>query len=128
MPRPDSRYGLSKAFGEDIAIYYANKHGISAMCLRIGTCREIPHDERALSTWQSYEDLLRLIDACFAAPKLGCTILYGVSDNDRSWWSNAGASHVPYRPQDNAEAFAAKLLPEGDTRDFTVPSGISQAS
>ena len=35
--RPDSRYGLSKAFGEDVALYYANKHGISAMCLRIGS-------------------------------------------------------------------------------------------
>ena len=120
--RPDSLYGVSKAFGEDLASFFADKYGMDFACLRIGTARPDPIDPRHLSTWQSYEDLLRLIDACFAAPKLGCTILYGVSDNDRSWWSNAGAPHVPYRPQDNAEAFAAKLLPEGDTRDFTTPA------
>ena len=86
--RPDSLYGVSKAFGEDLASMYADKYGVESACLRIGTARPDPVDPRHLSTWQSYEDLLRHDQACFAAPKLGCTILYGVSDNDRGWWSN----------------------------------------
>jgi len=91
-PRPDSLYGVSKAFGEDLASLYADKYGLEIACLRIGTAKPEPSDPRHLSTWQSYEDLLRLIKACFAAPRLGCTILYGVSDNDRRWWSNAAAA------------------------------------
>jgi uronate dehydrogenase len=120
--RPDSLYGVSKAFGEDLASFFADKYGMDIACLRIGTARPDPIDPRHLSTWQSYEDLLRMIEACFAAPKLGCTILYGVSNNDRSWWSNKLNPHVDYRPQDNAETFAAKLIPDGDSRDFSDPA------
>ena len=119
--RPDSLYGVSKAFGEDLASFFADKYGVESACLRIGTARPDPIDPRHLSTWQSYEDLLRMIEACFAAPKLGCTILYGVSNNDRSWWSNAAAAHVDYRPEDNAERFAATLIPDGDKRDPEAP-------
>jgi uronate dehydrogenase len=119
--RPDSLYGVSKAFGEDLASLFADKYRLEIACLRIGTAKGEPSDPRHLSTWQSYEDLLRMIEACFAAPRLGCTILYGVSDNDRSWWSNAQAPHVDYRPQDNAERFAPALLGKGDTRDPEAP-------
>jgi uronate dehydrogenase len=120
-PRPDSLYGVSKAFGEELASFFADKYGLEVACLRIGTAKGEPTDPRHLSTWQSYEDLLRLIEACFAAPRLGCTILYGVSNNDRSWWSNKVASHVDYRPQDNAEQFAPAMLGNGDTRDPEAP-------
>lgn len=119
--RPDSIYGVSKAFGEDLASFFADKYGVESACLRIGTARPDPVDPRHLSTWQSYEDLLRMIEACFSASKLGCTILYGVSDNDRRWWSNERAANVDYRPQDNAERFADALLPDGDRRDPEAP-------
>lgn len=120
-PRPDSLYGVSKAFGEDLASLYADKYGLEIACLRIGTAKPEPSDPRHLSTWQSYEDLLRMIKACFAAPRLGCTILYGVSNNDRRWWSNEAAGHVAYEPVDNAERFAATLIPNGDQRDPLAP-------
>ena len=120
--RPDSLYGVSKAFGEDLASFYFDKYGVESACLRIGTARPDPIDPRHLSTWQSYEDLLRQIEACFAAPRLGFSILYGVSNNDRSWWSNAGAPNVDYRPQDNAEDFVQALIPDGDTRDMNDPA------
>lgn len=106
--RPDTRYGLSKAFGEDVALYYANKHGIEAMCMRIGTCRAEPHDQRALSSWQSYPDFCRLVDVGLSAD-LVYEIVYGVSDNPRSWWDNSNAHRLGYRPQDSAEAWAGKL-------------------
>jgi uronate dehydrogenase len=119
--RPDSLYGVSKAFGEDLASLYADKYGLDIACLRIGTAEPVPTQARHLSTWQSYPDLLRLIEACFAARKLGCTILYGVSANERSWWSNAHAPHVGYAPHDNAEYAAADLFKDGDKRDPKDP-------
>jgi uronate dehydrogenase len=107
--RPDSRYGLSKAFGEDLALYYANKHGISAMCMRIGSAREEPVDERMLSTWQSLPDFCRMIDAGLAADYV-YEIVYGVSANTRSWWDNGNAARLGYHPLDNAERFADRLV------------------
>ena len=34
--RPDSRYGVSKAFGEALGSLYSDKHGMIVTCLRIG--------------------------------------------------------------------------------------------
>ncbi len=46
FPRPDSRYGLSKAFGEALARLYADKYGVQSMCIRIGNVAEQPNDVR----------------------------------------------------------------------------------
>lgn len=107
-PRPDSRYGLSKAWGEDIARYYQLKHGISALCMRIGTCRPDVPDARALSTWQSPADFCRLVDAGLEAD-YDYEIVYGVSANQRSWWDNSNALRLGYRPQDDAERLASEV-------------------
>ena len=37
LPRPDTRYGVSKVFGEALGRLYADKYGMSVACLRIGT-------------------------------------------------------------------------------------------
>src|SRR6186997_1046525 len=44
--RPDSRYGVSKAFGEALGALYADKHGLRVLCLRIGHVLEAPADRR----------------------------------------------------------------------------------
>ncbi len=36
MPRPDSRYGVSKAFGEALGRMYADKYGLGVFNIRIG--------------------------------------------------------------------------------------------
>ena len=107
-PRPDSRYGLSKAFGEDLGNLYAYKHGISSMCIRIGSSFPEPTNRRMLSTWFSYRDLTELIKVGLTADYL-FEIVYGVSANTRSWWDNSNAERLGYRPQDNAEAWADRL-------------------
>lgn len=107
-PMPDSRYGLSKVFGEELAKLYANKHGIRAFCMRIGSCEPEPTDERMLSTWLSYDDFVRLVDVGLTA-SYAFEIVYGVSKNTRAWWDNSNARRLGYVPQDNAEAFAAQL-------------------
>lgn len=107
-PRPDSRYGATKAFGESIAALYAYKHGIRSICLRIGSCSAKPENRRSLSTWLSYGDLVRLMRVGLEAD-YGFEIVYGVSDNTRSWWDNSAARQLGYEPQDNAEIYAAAL-------------------
>jgi uronate dehydrogenase len=38
--RPDTRYGLSKAFGEALGALYADKYRLRVLCLRIGNLGE----------------------------------------------------------------------------------------
>ena len=118
---PDSFYGISKVFAEGLACLYAEKAGMDIACLRIGSFLPEPTEPRHLSTWLSYPDMVRLVLACLEAPKLGYTVMYGASRNTRSWWDNSGAPHVVYKPEDDAEAYAPKILAGGDTRDPAAP-------
>ncbi|MGC2134009.1 MAG: NAD(P)-dependent oxidoreductase, partial [Xanthobacteraceae bacterium] len=59
--RPDSRYGVSKAFGEALGALYSDKHGLRVTCLRIGNVADAPVDERRLSIWIKPEDLAQLV-------------------------------------------------------------------
>lgn len=109
-PRPDSRYGLSKAFGEALGRYYADKFGMSVACIRIGVCRTRPEDVRHLSIWISEADMARLVSRCIEAPTYHFLMLYGISANDRAFWANPDAKQIGYVPQDNAETYAAELI------------------
>jgi len=105
--RPDGHYGLSKAFGENVARFYFDRYGIESVCLRIGSSFPEPKDRRMLATWLSYDDLERLVVAGLTAPVVGCSIVYGVSDNAATWWDNTSAAHLGFRPQDSSERFRA---------------------
>jgi uronate dehydrogenase len=106
--RPDSRYGLTKAIGEDVAALYAYKHGIRSFCIRIGSCLPKPDNKRALSTWLSHGDFVRLVQVGLKADYVH-EIVYGVSKNTRSWWDNSAAYRLGYEPQDDAEVYAAEV-------------------
>ena len=108
--RPDTRYGLSKAFGEDLGRLYADKHGMEVVCLRIGSFEAQPHEARHLSTWISHGDMVRLVRASLEAEGIGFEVFYGVSRNDRSFWDNRRAYALGYEPEDNAEAWAEELI------------------
>jgi len=41
-PRPDTFYGLSKVFGEDLGRLYVDRHGLQVVRLRIGTFARSP--------------------------------------------------------------------------------------
>jgi uronate dehydrogenase len=117
--RPDSRYGVSKAFGEALAALYAYKHGLRVTSIRIGNFGEVPVDERRLSIWLKPEDLVQLIRIGLEHPDIRCEIFYGASDNVRGWWDNEAAFRFGYRPQgrgedhrDAALAAQAKLPPD----------------
>lgn len=120
--RPDSRYGVSKVFGEAVGRLYADKHGLSVACLRIGSFRERPRNARELRTWVSHRDTVQLVRRCIDAPAFHFIVVYGVSANARNLWHDRTARLIGYRPEDNAEAFAAELegqsYPAGPATDF----------
>lgn len=114
-PRPDSRYGVSKVFGEALGRLYADKHGLSVACLRIGTFRtpDRPVDARGLLTWISHRDMVQLVRRCIDHPNYHFVIVYGVSNNLRSRWDNTNAKFLGYRPEDDSEVFAVEILAQG---------------
>ena len=106
--RPDGHYGLSKAFGENLARFYFDRYGIETVCLRIGSSFPEPKDRRMLATWLSYDDLERLVVASLTAPVVGHSVVYGMSDNTTTWWDNTPAPHIGYRPQRQLRAVSRR--------------------
>ena len=117
--RPDSFYGVSKAFGEDLSRFYFDRHGIETVCLRIGTSFPEPWDRRSLVTWLSYDDLVELVRCSLFTPQVGHTIVFGVSDNRDKWWDNRNAAHLGYAPRDSSERFRARIEAEAVEPDPT---------
>lgn len=122
LVRPDSRYGVSKVFGEAVGRLYADKHGLSVACLRIGSFRDTPKNARELRTWISHRDTVQLVRRCIDAPDYHFIVVYGVSANARREWHDRTAATIGYRPEDNAETYAAQLqgktYPPGPATDF----------
>jgi uronate dehydrogenase len=101
--RPDGLYGVSKCFGENLSRFYFDRHGIETVALRIGSSFPAPRDRRMLSTFLSYDDLTELVRVSLFTPRVGHTVIFGVSDNTRKWWDNSRAEHLGFRARDNAE-------------------------
>ena len=110
-PRPDCRYAATKVFGEALARLYADKHGISTICMRIGSFQPRPLNVRMLSCWLSHQDMVQLARVCLDAPlDVHFEVVWGVSGNDRSWWDNTPAERLGYRPRDNSEDYAEEIF------------------
>lgn len=110
--RPDTFYGLSKSFGEDLAQLYWDKHGLETVSVRIGSCFPEPTSVRMLSLWMSPADGARLFHAALTAEHVGHTVVYGSSANTRLWWDLSTARALGYEPQDDSEPYAEKLIAE----------------
>ncbi|MGW8994230.1 NAD-dependent epimerase/dehydratase family protein [Streptomyces zhihengii] len=110
--RPDTFYGLSKCFGEDLAQLYWDRHGLETVSVRIGSCFMEPTSVRMLSVWMSPGDGARLFHAALTAEDVGHSIVYGSSANTRLWWDLSTARALGYEPQDDSEQYAPKLLAE----------------
>lgn len=124
--RPDGYYGLSKAFGENLAQFYWDRYQIETVSLRIGSSFPEPRDRRMLATYLSYDDLERLIMAALMSPVVGHSVIYGVSDNAVTWWDNSSARHVGYRPQDSSDPFKAVLEARQPRIDMANPAAVHQ--
>jgi len=103
--RPDGDYAATKAYGEALARFYADRYGVSSVCMRIGSVQaddDPTDDPRHMKTWLSHRDLVQLVGKAVDAD-VGCGIYYGVSNNDGRFWDIENAEHdLGYHPQDNA--------------------------
>ncbi len=120
--RPDTFYGLAKCFSEDLGRMYWEKRGLESVCLRIMSCTPEPQNVRALQTWLSYRDMVQLVVRSVQTATVGHTIVYGVSANTRAPVSNHKVGFLGYRPQDNAEDWADRLLAKGEKFDPQNPA------
>ena len=107
MLRPDSYYGVSKAFGESLGSYFHDEYGISVICLRIGwvmTPDDPTFSPAALSLWLSHRDAAQLIQKSIDAPvSVGFAVVNGESDNALSIWDIETTRQVlGYEPRDGA--------------------------
>ena len=125
-PKPDGFYGLSKAFGEDLAQLYWDRWGIETVSLRIGSSYAEPKDRRMLATWLSFDDLERLVVSALTAPIVGHSIIYGMSDNQTTWWDNSHAKHLGYRPLDSSDVFRPAVEARQQSIDTQDPAAIYQ--
>lgn len=103
--RPDSDYGVSKAFGEAVARYYCARWGIEAICLRIGAVlsNDDPTSNAHLrKVWLSHRDLIQLVEKSLTT-NVVFGIYYGVSNNKGAFWDITNAwAELGYEPMDDA--------------------------
>ena len=118
--KPDSRYGVSKVFGEALGSLYADKYGMQFFMMRIGNVNPVPIDKRRLSIWFSPRDLAQLAIIGIEHPGIRFEIVYGVSGNTRSWYDNSNAHRLGYKPQDDSEKFAAEVIAREKKGDPTA--------
>ncbi len=122
--RPDSFYGVWKAFAEALGRYYSDAHGLQVCCVRIGaiTAADDPKDEsvarssgwlplnetqkyaRYAATWMSQRDFARLVRAVLARD-VPFAIVYGVGDNATRFWDlEPGRSIYGFWPLDGTRS------------------------
>jgi len=105
LPRPGNFYGVSKAAGETLGRFYHDEHDLSVCCVRIGnlTRGHPPIDyERGQAMWLSYRDCAHLHE-CALEADYDFEIVYGISDNDRKYYSLERAKEVlGYEPRDDS--------------------------
>ena len=112
LPRPDTRYGLTKCWGEAVGALYADKYAVKSLHIRIGNNADLPGSARALALWVSGRDLAQLVTIGLEHPEIHNTIVYGVSSNAASWYDNSEAFRLGYQPQDRAEDHREHALAE----------------
>jgi NAD+ dependent glucose-6-phosphate dehydrogenase len=117
LPRPGNEYGISKATGEIIGRYFHDSQGISVCNIRIGNLNEDhpPVDyERGQAMWLSPRDCAHIHD-CALQADYGFETVYGISDNDRRYYSIERAREaLGYEPRDNSAEWDGDERRSGD--------------
>ncbi|MDA0233151.1 MAG: NAD(P)-dependent oxidoreductase [Chloroflexi bacterium] len=113
-PRPDSLYGAVKLFGEALGRSFAEQHGISVICVRLGRVRaeDRPANAREAAVYLSHRDAAQVVRRCVEAPdSVKFDIVFGVSDNFTRFRDLEHAREViGYVPEDGIKEWP---LPEG---------------
>lgn len=120
--RPDGLYGVSKAAIEALGRLYADKFGLSVICLRIGNVELRPTEPRHLATWLSPRDAFGYVEAALTAPQcVRFATVYAVSANTRRFRELPDPQVLDYTPVDDAESHAEDIVGADDPADPTAP-------
>ncbi|MGP8080676.1 MAG: NAD-dependent epimerase/dehydratase family protein [Dehalococcoidales bacterium] len=119
-PAPDSFYGVSKLFGEDLGRYYSRFYGIKVVSLRIGWAECEKMKIQIQSSDSAIKDHVRvmylskrdLIDITDRALQIDTDYLnaYAVSDNKPAVFDlTETRKNLGFNPEDNAKDWEANL-------------------
>ena len=113
-PSPVNAYGMSKLFCERAGAYFAEKHDLSVICLRIGwtqwTHDNVPGKHMAMGRWGqemwlSDRDFLSGMKAAIDAKNVQFAVLNLMSDNPGMRWDiSETRESIGYEPKDGCPA------------------------
>jgi len=140
--RPDSFYGTSKAFGENLGRYYVENYEFPkrVYSLRIGNVSHAEYDSpygaveagggdgpepgtaaydrqvaRMKAMWLSRRDFAHQVDCCLRDESVTFDVFYGVSDNRTRWFDLEHArSVIGYDPQDDGSEWTGPGTESGE--------------
>ena len=104
---PSGLYGASKVWGEALGRHYADAHGLSVICVRIGrvTRADRPELPREFTVWCSQRDIARFLERSIAAPASVRFDTFFATSNNR--WGYRDLAHarevLGWEPLDRAE-------------------------
>ena len=109
MTRPESIYGAAKVWGEALGRHFSDAHGLSVLCVRIGTvfADDRPHITHDYAVYLSNRDVCQILRRCIDAPDDLMYDIFLATSNNR--WGYRDLEHprevLGYVPQDSADAF-----------------------
>lgn len=121
-PRPDGPYAVGKLFGENAGRWYADRYGLSVLCIRLGAV--LPSDQpelvRHFPGYLAQADAIQMIDRCLSAPPtLHFEIFDAISANSRRWRDTSHATELlGWQPEGSSDRFDLERLraQEGGSR------------
>jgi NAD+ dependent glucose-6-phosphate dehydrogenase len=127
--RPDSLYGVSKAFGEALGRYFSDAFDMSIICLRIGWFT--PRQPTALAhqpLWVSARDLAQVVQLALETPRMFG--VYNVTSNNaqRHWDLSRTRAELGYAPQDDVTTLDLPVTDaDRNARYCDPPAGVLRA-
>ena len=122
--RPDSLYGVSKAFGEVLARYFTDAFDISIICIRIGWFTPTPPNSDALNQlWISARDLAQVVRLSLETPRRFGIYNATSANREQHWDLSKTMSELGYAPVDDVADFAVPR-PDADPAYVEPKVGI----
>ena len=99
MPRPESYYSVSKAFGEDLGYMYTSQSELEFVAVRIGNfTRDRPETEQTHHL--GHADAVHLFEQAIINPNIKFEIVFGVSDSTWNLYDlDHGRKAIGYYPK-----------------------------
>jgi nucleoside-diphosphate-sugar epimerase len=106
---PSGLYGASKVWGEALGRHYADAHGLSVICVRIGRVKreDRPQAPREFAVWCSQRDIARFLERCIVAPPTVRFDTFFVTSSNRWGYRDLTHAHevLGWEPLDRAEDY-----------------------